>query len=108
MRRIVKDHRRKRYIRFHIKPLESNSLPTEAEFLQELRKQGRLLFHKELKDLGCWLIRFQTTSGIIKCHYQETETMKALLHSLHSIGSSIVEITPESTSGTIRGVIRKN
>ena len=84
----------------------SGSLPTEAEFLQELRKQSRLVFHKELKDLGCWLIRFQATSGVIKCHYQETETMKALLRSLHSIGSSTVEITPEKTSGTIRGVTR--
>ncbi|HVQ00692.1 MAG TPA: Rpp14/Pop5 family protein [Candidatus Thermoplasmatota archaeon] len=104
---MVKGQRRYRYIRFQIKPLGKSPLPTEAEFLQELREQARHLAHSELRDLGCWLVRFQSTFGIIKCHYQATETLKILLSSLHTIKFSTVEITPERTSGTIRGVTYK-
>jgi RNase P/RNase MRP subunit POP5 len=84
--------------------LGNNGLPTEGEFLLELRKQSRLLFEKELKDMGCWLVRFQRASGIIKCSFREKETVILLLRSLKSIGSNQVEIITERTSGTIRGV----
>ncbi len=103
---MIKDQRRHRYIWFQVRSFGNGFLPTETEFLQELRKQGRLLYHKELKEMGCWLIRFQTTSGVIKCHYRETEALKTLLRSLHTLGSRPVEVTPTKTSGTIRGVTR--
>ena len=104
---IVKDRRRHRYISFQIKPLENSGLPTEHEFLQELRRQSRHLFEKELNDMGLWLIRFQKTSGIIKCNYQEKEIVIRLLRSLKSIGSFNVEVTTQRTSGTIRRLTHK-
>jgi RNase P/RNase MRP subunit POP5 len=77
---------------------------TETELIQALRQQTTDLFSKAAKELGLWVVKFDGTTGIIKCNYQEKEHTIQLLQSLKKIGSKSVTFTTYATSGTIRGI----
>jgi RNase P/RNase MRP subunit POP5 len=66
------------------------------------------LFSKSLKDLGVWVIQFDGTDGIIKCHYREKEHLIQILISLKNIGQTAVKVTTSSTAGTIKASLKKN
>jgi len=103
----VKGTRRHRYIDFHIESKEQNFNITNSELLQGIRQQTFELFSKNLKDLRLWVVQFDGTQGILKCHYTEKEHVIQLLLSIKKIGTKPVTITTRSTSGTIRGLAHK-
>jgi RNase P/RNase MRP subunit POP5 len=104
---IVKGTRRHRYIDFHIDSKEQIFSISNSEFLQALRQQTFMLFSKNLKDLRLWVVQFDGTQGVLKCHYTEKEHIIQLLLSIKKIGTKPVSITTRSTSGTIRGLGNK-
>jgi RNase P/RNase MRP subunit POP5 len=104
MERIIKATRRHRYIRFRITALGHHHPFTTAELLQELRQKTKELFFKETKELGLWLIRFDGTTGILKCSSTEKEHVIHLLQSIQRIGLTHVTCTTQMTSGTIHGL----
>jgi RNase P/RNase MRP subunit POP5 len=69
-----------------------------------LRKQAFDLFSKDAKELGLWVVRFDGTTGIVKCRYREKDRTIQLLQTLKKIGSKSVTFTTYATSGTIRGI----
>jgi RNase P/RNase MRP subunit POP5 len=73
-----------------------------------LRKQAYDLFSKDAKELGLWVVRFDGTTGIVKCRYREKDRTIQLLQTLKKIGSKSVTFTTYATSGTIRGIIDKS
>jgi RNase P/RNase MRP subunit POP5 len=103
----MKDTRRHRYITFHVDQDDQNLTITNSQFIQELRQHAFEIFSKSVKDLRLWVIQFDGTSGILKCHYTEKENVIQLLVSIKKIGTKPVSITTCSTSGTIRGLAHK-
>ena len=104
---IGKDIRRHRYISFRVTLEGNNNIITDIELIQALRQQTYDLFSKTTKELGLWVVRFDGTTGIIKCNHKEKEHIIQLLHSLKKIGSKSVFFTTYATSGTIRGITNK-
>ncbi len=104
----MKGSRRYRYVSFHIQYRDTGFLASTSQLIQELRQQATILFSKTLKDLGVWVIQFDGTNGIIKCHYMEKEQLIRLLKSIQNIGHTTVTITTSSTSGTIKASLKKN
>ncbi len=104
----MKGTRRHRYIDFHIETTEQKGVLTNSELLQALRQQAFELFSKNLKDLRLWVIHFDGTQGILKCHYTEKDNVIQLVQAIRKIGMSPVIITTGSTSGTIRGLTHTN
>ncbi len=100
----MKGTRRHRYIAFHVDQNDQNFTMTNSQLLQELRHHATELFSKSLKDLRLWVVQFDGTDGIVKCHYTEKEHVIQLLLSIKKIGQKSVMITTRSTSGTIRGL----
>ena len=80
---------------------------TNSGLIQALRQQSFELFSKNLKDLRLWVVQFDGTQGILKCHYTEKEHVIQLLLSIKKIGTKPVMISTRSTSGTIRGLAEK-
>ncbi len=103
----MKGTRRHRYIDFHVDSKEQNFSFTNSELLQVLRQQTFELFSKNLKDMRLWVVQFDGTQGILKCHYTEKEHVIQLLLSIKKIGTKPVTVTTCSTSGTIRGLAHK-
>jgi len=103
----MKDTRRHRYIAFHVDQNDQNLTITNSQLIQELRQHATELFSKNVKDLRLWVVQFDGTSGILKCHYTEKEHVIQLLLSIKKIGTKPVTITTCSTSGTIRGLVHK-
>jgi RNase P/RNase MRP subunit POP5 len=101
---IVKGTRRHRYIGFHVACENEDSLLTKTDLIQALRKHTPILFSKNTKELGFWIVQFDGTNGILKCNYQEKDHGMQLLHSLKIIGTKPVTITTQVTSGTIHGL----
>jgi RNase P/RNase MRP subunit POP5 len=104
VRHIVKGIKRHRYISFHVSYEKKYSLLTKTELIQALRKHTSIIFSKNTKELGFWIVRFDGTNGILKCNYQEKEHGTQLLQSLKTIGAKSVTITTLVTSGTIHGL----
>jgi RNase P/RNase MRP subunit POP5 len=105
--RIVKGIRRHRYIDFDCVCEEQNPIITKSELIQTLRQHISSLSSKNFKEPTLWVVRFDGTRGILKCHYKEKEHAIQLLQSLKKIGIKPVTITTHSTSGTIRGLADK-
>ena len=105
--RIVKGERRHRYIGFHITFFEQNQVLTKSGLIHAIRQHTQVLFSKDPKELGLWLVQFNGTTGIIKCRSQEKEHTIALLQSLENIEGKSVTVTTRSTSGTIHGLKQK-
>ena len=103
----MKGTRRYRYIAFHVEYKDTRCGVSTSQLIQDLRLQATTLFSKSLKDLGVWVIQFDGTDGIIKCHYREKEHLIQMLISLKSIGHSAVTITTSSTAGTIKASLKK-
>ncbi|HWR64069.1 MAG TPA: Rpp14/Pop5 family protein [Candidatus Thermoplasmatota archaeon] len=99
--------RRHRYIDFHVDYSDLNTDGTHSELLQALRTHALALFSKNLKDLRLWVVQFDGTQGILKCHYTEKDHVIQLLLSIKKIGTKPVMISTRSTSGTIRGLAEK-
>lgn len=104
MHPIVKGTRRHRYIGFHVSYEKKDSLLTKTDLIQALRKHTSILFLKNTKELGFWIVQFDGMDGILKCNYQEKEHGMQLLQSLKTIGTKPVNITTQITSGTIHGL----
>ncbi|MBN2599486.1 MAG: hypothetical protein JXA75_03010 [Candidatus Thermoplasmatota archaeon] len=107
MPHIIKGVRRHRYIAFNVICELPHSLLTKADFIQALRRHTFELFSRTAQDLGLWVVQFDGTKGILKCHYSEKDHVRHLLQSLQTIGAAPVHITTRSTSGTIRGLTKK-
>jgi RNase P/RNase MRP subunit POP5 len=75
--------------------------------IHELQHATNAQLAKKTFDLGLWVVRFDGTTGIIKCLHKETEQVKQLLLSLSSIGGKHVMVTTLATSGTIHGLSKK-
>ncbi len=103
----MKGTRRHRYIFFKVTYDQAHAFASQKELLQALRQNTYERFLKNTKDLGLWIVRFDGTTGIIKCHYRETENVKQLLLAMKSIGTKPVSITTHATSGTIHGLTDK-
>lgn len=103
----MKGTRRHRYIDFHIVCEDQNLIITNSEFIQALRQHISEIFSKNFKELRLWVVQFNGTQGILKCHYMEKERAIQLLLSLKKIGAKSVTIKTHSTSGTIRGLTNK-
>lgn len=103
----MKGTRRQRYIYFQVVYKKEDPAITKAELIQTLRQKSYEIFSKNSKDLGLWVIQFNGTAGILKCHYREKENILRLLQSLENIGKKPVTITTHSTSGTIHGLAAK-
>jgi RNase P/RNase MRP subunit POP5 len=103
----MKGTRRHRYIAFHVDQNDQNLTITNSQLIQELRQHATELFSKSVKDLRLWVVQFDGTQGILKCHYTEKEHVIQLLLSIKKIGTKPVTITTHSTSGTIRGLAHK-
>jgi RNase P/RNase MRP subunit POP5 len=104
----VKGTRRHRYISFQIDYKIETAPVTQQAFIGALRRGASKLFSKTLPELGLWVIRFDGTTGILKCHYQQTKNSTMLLHSLTTVGSTAVNITTHATSGTIKALVTRN
>jgi RNase P/RNase MRP subunit POP5 len=101
---IVKGTRRHRYIDFHVSCENKESLLTKTDLIRALRQHTYVLFSKNAKELGFWVVQFDGRNGILKCNYQEKEHSIQLLQKLKTIGSKPVNITTHATSGTIHGL----
>ncbi|MFA5101939.1 MAG: Rpp14/Pop5 family protein [Candidatus Thermoplasmatota archaeon] len=107
MPHIVKGVRRHRYIALNVICEQPHPLLTKADFIQALRRHALELFSRTTQDLGLWVVQFDGTQGIVKCHYTEKDHVRHLVQSLQTIGFTPVRITTRSTSGTIRGLTKK-
>ena len=58
--------------------------------------------------MGIRLIRFDDSTGIIKCNHIEKEKTIKLLRSIKKILTKDVSIETFGTSGTIKALIRKH
>jgi RNase P/RNase MRP subunit POP5 len=103
----VKGTRRQRYISFQIIYENTGPAITQSELIQTLRQRSYEGFSKTTKELGLWVIQFNGTTGILKCHHREKENMIQFLKSLQNIGKKQVTITTHATSGTIQGLTVK-
>lgn len=65
------------------------------------------LFNSSCYDLGIRLIRFDGTTGIMKCNHTEKENAIKLLHSIKKVSSEKVSVETFGTSGTIKALVRK-
>jgi RNase P/RNase MRP subunit POP5 len=54
------------------------------------------------------LIRFDGTTGIVKCKHTEKDNTIKLLNSIKNISSNKVSVETYGTSGTIKALIRKH
>lgn len=102
---IVKGNRRHRYIGFIVKDLETSN--NRSAMLKEIQRQCKNLFNKDYKEMGIQLVRFDGTTGIIKCNHVEKKNTILLLNSIKKIASREVEIRTIATSGTIRSLVKK-
>lgn len=103
---IVKEGRRKRYIGFHIS--NDANIFEKTDIINNVRKQCKHLFNREIKDLGIYVIRFNGKHGIVRCKHTEKDNTIKLLTSIKSISSEDVEIETLGTSGTIKSLIKKH
>jgi len=81
---------------------------TNDEIIFELRKQCKLLFNKDYRELGIYLIRFNKDMGIVRCKHTQKENTINLLRSIKSISSNKLDIETLGTSGTIKTLIKKH
>jgi RNase P/RNase MRP subunit POP5 len=103
---IIKGEKRQRYIGFTVNaPVNQVD---KSSFLYEIRRICNKKYKKNLKEMGIWLIRFNGSTGILKCNHQEKENAILLLQSVKNIGLNKVKIIPVGTSGTIRSLIKKH
>ena len=103
---IVKGDRRQRYIGFVVN--NNDNQVDKSSIFHEIRRICNKKYNKNLKEMGIRLIRFNGSSGILKCNHQEKENTILLLQSIKNIGSNKVQIIPVGTSGTIRSLIKKH
>lgn len=106
MNPIIKATRRQRYIAFIVRAKDTLKEMDDTEFIREIRIKCQRVLQKDWKEVGLWLIIFNGTEGIIRCHAKEKEHTMLLLRSLDRIGTVNVEVTPVKTSGTLKGLHR--
>ena len=76
--------------------------------IREIREKSKIIFNKDYKELGFYLVRFNGTQGILKCNHVEKDNAIHLLRSIKQITSKDVEINTLGTSGTIKSLIKKH
>lgn len=103
---IIKGNRRQRYIAFIVKKFGKNL--DKSLILNEIRNKCNQMLNKDFKEMGIRLIRFNDSTGIIKCNHLEKENTILILKSIKKLGTKNVEIVPIATSGTIRSLIKKH
>lgn len=103
---IVKGNIRQRYIGFVVKTLDKNL--NKSEILREIQRQCKYIFNKDCKEMGIRLIRFDGTTGILKCNHLEKENAIILLQSIKKMQMKKAKIVTFATSGTIRSLVKKH
>jgi len=103
---LVRGQNRQRYIGFIINNLEKN--PKKSVMFNEIRRKCKQMFNKDTKEMGIKIIRFNQSTGIVKCNRNEKENLILLLKSIKKLDQKSVDILPVATSGTIRSLINKH
>jgi len=107
VRTIIKEGRRRRYIGFAVKSSNENIF-TKTQVIDEIRKECTILFEKDCKDLGIYVIRYNDAKGIVRCKHTEKENTIKLLKSIKSINQKKVAVETLGTSGTIKSLVKKH
>ncbi|MDY6864633.1 MAG: Rpp14/Pop5 family protein [Halobacteriota archaeon] len=95
---------RKRYIAFEI--LSEQDIDRQG-LLKEIWSSAYSLFGDVgTSKLGLWLIKFDGKKGIVRCHRDRTEEVRALLAAIDVIYACPVGVVVLRTSGTVKGVKR--
>lgn len=102
---IVKEGRRRRYIGF---TLSSKENIEKNDLIFELQKKCSIMYNKNYKEMGIFLVRFNDGEGIIRCKHIEKENTIKLLNSIDKVTKYKVNIETLGTSGTIKTLIRKH
>ena len=105
---MVKGNVRHRYIGFVVKPSNKKVHIVKPEMIRAIRKQCKLVFKKDCREMGIRLIRFDGTNGILKCNHVEKEHTIELLQSIHLVRYHEVKVSTIATSGTIHALIKKH
>lgn len=106
---VVKEGRRRRYIGFRIKLQKDKTINLEKkDIVDEIKKQSILLFDKNCRELGIYLIRFNGEKGIVKCNHTQKDNTIQLLKSINKICLQPVKIETLGTSGTIKALVKKH
>lgn len=67
-----------------------------------------ILYKRTCREMGIFLVRFDGTTGIIKCNHIEKDNTINLLKKIRTIGLNNIEIETLGTSGSIKSLIRKH
>jgi len=101
---IVKDGNRKRYIGFFISEKDIR----KKELIEEIKNKSLLLFGKDARSKGFFLLKIEDNYGILRCKHTEKENAIKMLNSIDKIGFEKVKINTIGTSGTIKSLIKKH
>ena len=98
---IIKDGRRRRYIGFNVLT-NDNHIFDKKDLIEVVRRQSMVLFDRNFKEMGLFIVRFNGIKGIIRCRHTEKENTIKLMKSIEIIGTRKVKIDTIATSGTIK------
>lgn len=95
---------RKRYIAFEI--LSELEIDRQG-LIKEIWSSAYSLFGDVgTSKLGLWLVKLEGNVGIVRCHRDRTEEVRAVLAAIDCIHSNPVGVFVLRTSGTIKGIKR--
>lgn len=104
---IIKDGRRSRYIGFNVSTSDNHTF-NKKDIIEVVRKQSMVLFDRNFKEMGLFIVRFNGIKGIIRCRHTEKENTIKLMKNIEIIGTRKVKIDTIATSGTIKALIKKH
>jgi len=95
---------RKRYIAFEI--LSEQDVDRQG-LIKEIWSSAYSLFGDVgTSKLGLWLLKLDGNKGIVRCHRDRTEEVRAVLAAIDGIYANPVGVVVLRTSGTVKGVKR--
>jgi RNase P/RNase MRP subunit POP5 len=75
--------------------------------VNEIKNMSLKLFNQNLKNLGIYLIKLDDNNGIIRCNNINKDKTMKILKSIKKISKNNIKIITISTSGTIKGLMKK-
>jgi len=104
---VIKQGRRRRYIGFKIIN-KKNNVFSKRDMINAIRYKSIKDHGFESKEMKIFLVRFNGTSGIVRCsHIKKDETIN-FLKSIDEINNKNVKIETLGTSCTIKSLIKKH